>query len=392
MIPAGPDAVAVLAARKVEWEGTHRTRALDATWALIEPRLRDFGITRIADVTGLDRLGIPVWMAYRPCGKTLSVSQGKGLSARAAQCSAVMESIELWYAENAVLPAFEATAIELNLPYDATLIARSPSSMWSEYAKALWCRASILGSHDDTFLPISSVLLEVETTNVWEPLTQLGNSNGLAAGNSVAEASVHALYELIERHCVVGYSRRARSAEEIIDLSSIRPRALRSLLDQIASGGGRLEVDDISLPWTPPAYFSYLWVDDQTPIFAGSGCHSDPSVAMARAITEAAQSRLTHISGARDDLAADSYSVRSRRPHREAQVGEQAFQGVSYAREDMNDELAVLVESVTSQTGQPILRVVLTPDEQPFAVVHLVSPGLAWESHETLRRRSVLAP
>ena len=41
-----------------------------------------FGITRLADVTGLDRIGIPVWMAVRPNSKTLAVSQGKGLNTR----------------------------------------------------------------------------------------------------------------------------------------------------------------------------------------------------------------------------------------------------------------------------------------------------------------------
>jgi len=51
------------------------------------------GITRVANVTGLDHVGIPVVMACRPNARGLAVSQGKGLTLDAAKASAVMESI-----------------------------------------------------------------------------------------------------------------------------------------------------------------------------------------------------------------------------------------------------------------------------------------------------------
>ena len=47
------------------------------------------GITRLADVTGLDNIGIPVFQAIRPNARSLSVSQGKGVSLEAAQASAL---------------------------------------------------------------------------------------------------------------------------------------------------------------------------------------------------------------------------------------------------------------------------------------------------------------
>jgi ribosomal protein S12 methylthiotransferase accessory factor len=36
------------------------------------------GVTRIANVTGLDRIGIPVAIAVRPNSRSVSVAQGKG--------------------------------------------------------------------------------------------------------------------------------------------------------------------------------------------------------------------------------------------------------------------------------------------------------------------------
>src|SRR5208282_3179889 len=41
--------------------------------------------------------------------------------------------------------------------------------------------------------------------------------------------------------------------------------------------------------------------------FAGAGCHPDRTIALARALTEAAQIRLTYIAGIRDDLLPSEY-------------------------------------------------------------------------------------
>lgn len=53
-----------------------------------------FGITRIANVTGLDTIGIPVVMVCRPNSRSISVSQGKGPDLDAARASGLMESVE----------------------------------------------------------------------------------------------------------------------------------------------------------------------------------------------------------------------------------------------------------------------------------------------------------
>jgi len=62
------------------------------------------GITRIANVTGLDHIGIPVVQVVRPNSRSLAVCQGKGLTLAAAKASAVMESIEGYHAERIGLP------------------------------------------------------------------------------------------------------------------------------------------------------------------------------------------------------------------------------------------------------------------------------------------------
>ena len=73
--------------RKGYYRGTHRTRAPEHTAAVLGPLRRQFGITRVADVTGLDRVGLPVVMVVRPESLSLCVAQGKGLDRASAAAS-----------------------------------------------------------------------------------------------------------------------------------------------------------------------------------------------------------------------------------------------------------------------------------------------------------------
>ena len=57
--------------------------------------MAEFGITRLARLTGLDNVGVPVWSAIRPNSRTLAQSQGKGVDDPSAMASAVMEAVEV---------------------------------------------------------------------------------------------------------------------------------------------------------------------------------------------------------------------------------------------------------------------------------------------------------
>jgi ribosomal protein S12 methylthiotransferase accessory factor len=80
--------------RKAFKAGTHRHVGPEQTLARVRPFLGRMGITRVANVTGLARIGIPVVQAVRPNSRSLSVSQGKGLTLAAAKASALMEAGE----------------------------------------------------------------------------------------------------------------------------------------------------------------------------------------------------------------------------------------------------------------------------------------------------------
>src|SRR5271155_3839226 len=80
--------------------GTHRTISPSETWEWVRPLASRMGITRVGNVTGLDRIGIPVAVAVRPNSRSVSVSQGKGLDVAQAMTSALMEAVEGFHAED----------------------------------------------------------------------------------------------------------------------------------------------------------------------------------------------------------------------------------------------------------------------------------------------------
>jgi YcaO-like protein with predicted kinase domain len=59
---------------------TQRAAPLDKTLARIEPLVPAAGITRVADITSLDRIGIPVFSCIRPTAMdgAITVYNGKG--------------------------------------------------------------------------------------------------------------------------------------------------------------------------------------------------------------------------------------------------------------------------------------------------------------------------
>ena len=76
------------------------------------------GITRVTDITRLDRVGVPVFAAIRPnaMAGSLCVNAGKGLTAAEACAGAWMEAIEYALAEPGASPVEIVFALPHELP------------------------------------------------------------------------------------------------------------------------------------------------------------------------------------------------------------------------------------------------------------------------------------
>ena len=85
-----------LASRK-KWStnGTSRIRPAKETLEKVVPISKQIGVTRLADITGMDVLGIPNFSAVLPGTEDyIWVYSGKGPTREHAMASALMESIE----------------------------------------------------------------------------------------------------------------------------------------------------------------------------------------------------------------------------------------------------------------------------------------------------------
>ncbi|WP_329377036.1 YcaO-like family protein [Streptomyces sp. NBC_01716] len=288
--------------RTALFDGTHRTLPPARTWQAIKPLLPAYGITRVADVTGLDDLGIPVTMVVRPLSRTLSVAQGKGMSLDAARVSGAMEALEVWHAEQAVPPADirRVPAADLGLPYSVGELEQHAGALATDRTRLDWITARSTVDGAVVPVPAAAVRLGRQEHDDWRLHLPSASTNGLASGNTRAEALAHGLAEVIERD-VLSTVPRAGGRVELIDPATVDGEPA-VLVDRLRRARVWVELTCRPNRFGVPVMCCHLWREDQAAVLvAGSGAHPDPAVALTRAITEAAQSRLTLITGSRED-------------------------------------------------------------------------------------------
>lgn len=374
--------------------GTHRIATPQATLARITPLLPACGITRVTAVTHLDRLGVPVYCAIRPNGVVLQVSNGKGLSADCARVSALMEAIELHHAENPAAGVLrEASQAELEAAGERVLTPPALPGYGGAYFgpdfRLEWIRGAALD--DDTPLWAPASLAYFART----PAPLVTDTNGLASGNHLLEASLHALYELIERDALAGLSTNGRleirARCRVIDTASITDADLHALIAAITARDSQ-----VVLLWVPsrvPVHTFWAVLLNRrggaaavSTLNLGAGCHHDPQVAAARAVTEAAQSRLSFIHGAREDRIAkpvdQASAVQDSPAYRyfERLTADTAWHALP-ASEQLPGDLEQAHEwlvAALSRAGIRAWRFDLTRADLAIPVVKVVAPGLAF--------------
>ena len=196
------ETTALAAARKAYHSGTHRTVAPEETLKRITPLLPAMGITRVANVTGLDRVGIPVVMVTRPNSRSVSVSQGKGTTLTAAKVSGIMEAIEGYHAERVTLPLKFASFEELRYTHQMVnvyALPRTGRSTFTPDAPLLWTEGKSLVSGHSVWVPFEMVHLNYTAPMPSGTGCFLASSNGLSSGNTLDEAISHGISELVER-------------------------------------------------------------------------------------------------------------------------------------------------------------------------------------------------
>jgi oxazoline/thiazoline synthase len=118
-------------------------------------------------------------------------------------------------------------------------------------------------------------------------------SNGNAAGNTLEEAILQGLFELVERDSVgIWWYNSLRRPE--VELSTFFEPYFGELQEQYQEAGRRIWVLDITADLEIPAFAAISSkLDGGGPILLGFGCHLDARLAVGRALMEANQMLLT---------------------------------------------------------------------------------------------------
>jgi ribosomal protein S12 methylthiotransferase accessory factor len=374
--------------KKLHREGTHRTYTPAQTLARVRPYMAAMGITRIANLTGLDRLGIPVVGAFRPNSKSVAVAQGKGLTLDAAKASGLMEAVETFHAETTDAPRF-ATLEMLQRDCAVVDVERLPraSNMQLPRAQSIpWLCGKDWHTGEPMWVPYE--LVSTDYTLPFPPGTGYfqANTNGLASGNCMLEAVLHGLCELIERDATALWWRRAIESKAAcaVDLDRVTDSGCQWVLEKYAEAGVKVSVWNTTTDLAVASFLCAVYGKDPPLPEFGAGCHPCREIALMRALTEAAQARTTFIAGSRDDIgrrcyASDLASARLN-TFRALMDGDGAPVRFGDVPTVEFDTVADDLEHVTTNLARGEMRQIivfdLTKHEFNIPVVRVVVPGL----------------
>nr|WP_295370002.1 YcaO-like family protein [uncultured Sphingosinicella sp.] len=357
-----------------------RALAPDAFFKLVSSAAERCGVTRLADITGLDRVGLPVWQAVRPEGRALSVHQGKGASPLAAKIGALCEAIESHCAEHAIvdgpIAAFSDLPPTQRAPdiSDYSVDRARPSC---EDERIAWCEATDLLTGACRYLPHPLVSLDFRSGL---PSRIERVSGGLGAAASEEEAVRVALLELIERDAVGEWQRLVHAEKAAISLllDTLPFNWFGAWRDRLRELGIDVEVFELDSIVDVPTFSCVIGGTEEFGSayrrFSGTAAHPDPEQALFKAFAEALQSRLTLIAGVRDDILPSYYRrhVTSRKSPDWPPPGTRTWRP-----RRASPDLAFLAHQLAKRGYPNLLVKRLDRDLKGVAVARVFVPGLA---------------
>ena len=385
------------------------------------------GVTRLADITGLDRVGIPVYSSVVPKSRdTLSVYNGKGLRPIDAQAGALMEAIERQTALNARPPTMEGSFLELSKTHqllDPKHINQKLADDYSEERPYSWIEGLDIVSGESWWVPAK--LAGYLWDDVPHPSCfEMNDTTGIASGNCRQEAICHALCELAERDAwtmaelgahqlprqrrSLARGHKAKDGPDDLEMFPCIEIGSNELLDKFHVADLFPIVRDITSELQIPTVFASVW-DEHIAGFpmahSGMGSHPNVNVALRRALTELAQSRCVDIQGVREDIAppgvdADFFSLHTRRitaidrdtwylgPSKSKRPLESI---ASNEFDSLEGDLAFLMDRFAACGLNRIIVVEFTAADVPYSVVRVIVPGIElWATDRgRLGRRAV---
>ncbi len=368
----------------------HRIMDPASTLRKVEPLCSVAGITRVADITGLDRVGIPVFSSIRPEAETgsITVYNGKGATKDQAKVSAIMEGLERYCAEvrgmRMLRDSVENVLASTFAVDPRSLILPRRTELHLMYQPIAWIGGVDLVEMEEILVPASAVFHPYSQPEDL-PLFRT-NTNGLASGNSMEEAVLHGICEVIERDawsiCEAG--KRAKADLALGDDTGLSSE----LLARFTMNGVEIHLKDLTSDIGVPTFGAASDdIETRDPILLtmGMGSHLSPEIAVVRALTEVAQSRLTQIHGAREDTV-DGKGRQQLGYDRVKRINRMWFDSSGTERNvgsivaldtpDIYDDIQVLLSQLNERGFKKVIAVELTRKELGIPVVRIIIPGM----------------
>lgn len=384
---------------------------------------KQIGVTRLADITHMDKLTIPNYSAVLPGTEDyIWVYSGKGLTKAHAKASALMECIERYSS----LPSstqrdfIQGSYDQLSQRYivlHPEEVVEPFNFQYRNYMTMDFLPGFELFSGERMLVPASLALFRYTPKPPALNPFAFFHTNGLASGNVLEEAVCHSLCEVIERDAISLAELRASAipfhfirtitnslkakqysvspppADQFMDDSSIFPDVdihdvdfdpIKMLVRKFEKAKIPLIIKDISSDIGIPTFnaSSIEWLThDYGYLAEGHGTHPDARIALLRAITEVSQTRAANIQGARDDLRKIKYGHDNSDDKRAWQFRPsknkiQFSQVRSYFNRDILDDIKLILARLEHAGLKKAIIVDLTIAKIGIPVVRAIVPGL----------------
>jgi ribosomal protein S12 methylthiotransferase accessory factor YcaO len=419
-------------------EAPTRVRSIQETLSEILPLCKEIGVSRVSDITCMDRLYIPNFSAILPGTEDIIwVYSGKGTTKLDAKASALMEAIERYSSlpSNYHGKLIQGNYLQLSGSYNRVLrpteIVEPVNEGYNEEENQMdYVSGYDLLTGEEILVPAEIALYRYTPKSPARSAFPCFHTNGLASGNELEEAICHALCEVIERDAVSiadlcassipytilekivdsfnkkeknRYRFEIRASDKFVDDSGIFPdvdiseiveeyEPLKRLINKFALAQIPLLIKDITQKDIGIPTFvasSIEWISHDYGFFAkGFGTHPDTRIALTRALTELSQTRAVNIQGARDDLKRIQYNANDEIYKRKWQfVPSCSLQGKekntigfsnikTHLNGDILDDIKHILNSLKKSGLYRAIVVDLTNPDTRIPVVRAIVPGL----------------
>ena len=409
--------------KKWTLNGTSRVMPVEKTLMHVSEISRKIGLTRIADITYMDKLYIPNYSCVLPGTEDyIWVYSGKGPTKQHAKVSAIMESIERYsalptnYSRKFITGTFNQLKHSYNLLHPDEVVEPLTfdfqNDMLMDYVEGY----DIINK-ENILVPAALALFRYTPNPPSLNPFAFHHTNGLASGNVVEEAVCHALCEVIERDAISlaqlrasaipfhilykiyqnlrieGYHINTISKEHFLDDNSLYPDVkisednffpVTKLINKFKKFNIELMIKDITTNIKIPTFnvACVEWIShDYGYLAEGHGTHPDKRIAILRAITEVSQTRAANIQGARDDLRKIHYNYNNTDDKNawqfmSSQKTINFSDIITYQNEDILDDINLIIKFFKEVGLNKAIIVNLTNPKINVPVVRAIVPGL----------------